>query len=137
HSHIHFRTSSSRPCFAAILLAISTPAIRQPARLLHRNVSSDPTDTPGRCPRPMSSNPLRDRFVEVIRREGPLPFSRYMQMCLYEPGLGYYARPREQFGKAGDFYTSSDVHAVFGRLLCRQFEEMWRVLGSPKQIDLV
>jgi SAM-dependent MidA family methyltransferase len=85
----------------------------------------------------MSSNPLRDRIVEVIRREGPIPFSRYMHMCLYEPGLGYYARPREQFGKAGDFYTSSDIHAVFGRLLCRQFEEMWRVLGSTKQIDLV
>ncbi len=85
----------------------------------------------------MSSNPLRDRIVEVIRREGPIPFSRYMRMCLYETGLGYYARPREQFGKAGDFYTSSDVHAVFGRLLCRQFEEMWRVAGSPKQLDLV
>jgi SAM-dependent MidA family methyltransferase len=85
----------------------------------------------------MNTNPLRDRIVEVIRREGPIPFSRYMQMCLYETGLGYYARPREQFGKAGDFYTSSDVHAVFGRLLCRQFEEMWRVLGSPKQLDLV
>ncbi len=85
----------------------------------------------------MSSNPLRDRIVETIRREGPIPFSRYMQMCLYETGLGYYARPREQFGKAGDFYTSSDVHAVFGRLLCRQFEEMWRVVGSPKQLDLV
>jgi len=60
-----------------------------------------------------------------------------MEMCLYEPGLGYYARPREQFGKAGDFYTSSDVHAVFGRLLARQFEEMWRALGAPKRIDLV
>lgn len=85
----------------------------------------------------MSSNPLRDKIVEITRHEGPIPFSRYMRMCLYEPSLGYYARPREQFGKAGDFYTSSDVHAVFGRLLCRQFEEMWRVLGSPKQIDLV
>ncbi len=60
-----------------------------------------------------------------------------MEMCLYEPELGYYARAREQFGKAGDFYTSSDVHAVFGRLLARQFEEMWRVLGSPERIDLV
>ena len=85
----------------------------------------------------MSASPLRDRIVEVIRREGPIPFSRYMRICLYETGLGYYARPREQFGKAGDFYTSSDVHAVFGRLLCRQFEEMWRILGSPKQLDLV
>ena len=80
---------------------------------------------------------LRQKINDVIRREGPIPFSRYMAMCLYEPGLGYYVHPREQFGKAGDFYTSSDVHAVYGRLLCRQFEEMWRSLGSPKQIDLL
>ncbi len=56
---------------------------------------------------------------------------------MYEPELGYYARSREQFGKAGDFYTSSDVHAVFGRLLARQFEEMWRLLDSPQRIDMI
>ena len=44
---------------------------------------------------------------------------------------------RRKFGKAGDFYTSSDVHAVFGRLLARQFDEMWRALGEPEQIELV
>ena len=66
-----------------------------------------------------------------------MPFSRYMALCLYHPGLGYYSQAGEQFGKSGDFYTSSDVHAVFGRLLARQFEEMWRVLGSPARIDLV
>ena len=60
-----------------------------------------------------------------------------MELCLYEPELGYYSRPREKFGKAGDFYTSSDVHAVFGRLLARQFEEMWRALDSPPRIDLI
>ena len=80
---------------------------------------------------------LREIILETIRREGPIPFSRYMALCLYHPELGYYSRPREKFGKAGDFYTSSDVHAVFGRLLCRQFEEMWRCLGSPAQIELV
>ena len=85
----------------------------------------------------MTSNPLRQRIVDVIRREGPIPFSRYMSMCLYEPELGYYARPREQFGKAGDFYTSSDVHALFGRLLCRQFVEFWQALGAPSPIDLI
>lgn len=66
-----------------------------------------------------------------------MPFSRYMQLCLYHPELGYYARQQEKFGKAGDFYTSSDVHAVFGRLLCRQFAEMWRMLECPPEIDLV
>jgi len=80
---------------------------------------------------------LRRRIADEIRRNGPMPFSRYMQLCLYEPELGYYSRLREQFGKAGDFYTSSDVHAVFGRLLARQFEEMWRTLGSPQGIDLI
>ncbi len=85
----------------------------------------------------MAANPLRQRIVDAIRREGPIPFSRYMAMCLYEPELGYYARQREQFGKAGDFYTSSDVHALFGRLLCRQFVEFWQTLGAPAIVDLI
>lgn len=80
---------------------------------------------------------LREIIANEIREHGPIPFSRYMELCLYHPALGYYARPREQFGKAGDFYTSSDVHAVFGRLLCRQFDEMWRALDSPSQIDVI
>jgi len=80
---------------------------------------------------------LAQRLAELIRGEGPIPFSRYMQACLYDPDLGYYAQPRERFGKGGDFYTNSDVSAVFGRILCRQFDEIWRILGSPAQIDLI
>jgi SAM-dependent MidA family methyltransferase len=80
---------------------------------------------------------LRGKIEQEIRERGPIPFSRYMELCLYEPEHGYYSRSAEQFGKAGDFYTSSDVHKVFGRLLARQFAEMWRVLGSPDRIDLV
>ncbi len=79
---------------------------------------------------------LREKIQREIRERGPIPFSRYMELCLYDPEFGYYSRNALQFGKAGDFYTSSDVHAVFGRLLARQFEEMWRVLGSPEQIVL-
>src|SRR4051812_874768 len=66
-----------------------------------------------------------------------MAFSRYMELCLYHPELGYYARAQEQFGKAGDFYTASDVHAVFGRLLARQFDEMWRALGEPARLELI
>jgi len=60
-----------------------------------------------------------------------------MELCLYDPDYGYYSRNAEQFGKSGDFYTASDVHAVFGRLMARQFEEMWRALGSPEKIAIV
>ncbi|MFZ0276727.1 MAG: SAM-dependent methyltransferase [Candidatus Sulfotelmatobacter sp.] len=82
-------------------------------------------------------NQLRQKIEQEIHQRGPIPFSRYMELCLYDRDLGYYSRNAQQFGKAGDFYTSSDVHAVFGRLLARQFDEMWRALGSPKQIDLI
>jgi SAM-dependent MidA family methyltransferase len=80
---------------------------------------------------------LREKIEWEIREHGPMPFSRYMELCLYDPKLGYYSRNAEQFGRAGDFYTSSDVHAVFGRLLARQFEEMWRALRSPEQIEIL
>ncbi len=80
---------------------------------------------------------LRQKIEQEIRERGPIPFSRYMELCLYDPELGYYSRDAEKFGKAGDFYTSSDVHAVFGRLLARQFEEMWRVLGRPAEIEIL
>jgi len=79
---------------------------------------------------------LREKIEQEIRDRGPIPFSRYMELCLYDDELGYYSRSAGQFGKAGDFYTSSDVHAVFGRLLARQFDEMWRALGSPKSIQV-
>ena len=81
-------------------------------------------------------NILRQRIEQEIRARGPIPFSRYMELCLYESELGYYSCNAAQFGKAGDFYTSSDVHAVFGRLLARQFDEMWRALDSPETVLL-
>jgi SAM-dependent MidA family methyltransferase len=80
---------------------------------------------------------LRDQIEREIRERGPIPFSRYMDICLYDPVAGYYSRNAEQFGKAGDFYTSSDVHAVFGRLLARQFEEMWQALDRPVQLEIL
>jgi SAM-dependent MidA family methyltransferase len=80
---------------------------------------------------------LRQIIEHEIQEYGSIPFSRYMAICLYHPELGYYSRNAEQFGKAGDFYTSSDVHAVFGRLLARQFDEIWRALGSPAKIEIL
>ena len=79
---------------------------------------------------------LRRIIEQEIRDKGPIPFSRYMELCLYHPEFGYYSRTASQFGKAGDFFTSSDVHAVFGRLLARQFEEMWRLSGCPDVLTL-
>ncbi|MFI5113744.1 MAG: class I SAM-dependent methyltransferase [Terriglobales bacterium] len=80
---------------------------------------------------------LREQIEREIRERGPIPFSRYMEICLYDPVEGYYSRRADQFGKAGDFYTSSDVHAVFGRLVARQFDEMWQALDRPPQLEIL
>ncbi len=80
---------------------------------------------------------LRQKIEREIGQCGPIPFSRYMERCLFDPEYGYYSSHAGQFGKAGDFYTASDVHAVFGRLLARQFEEMWRALGSPSEMEIL
>ena len=80
---------------------------------------------------------LREQIEAEIREHGPIPFSRYMQLCLYDPDHGYYSANAEQFGKTGDFYTSSDIHAVFGRLLARQLDEIWQALDRPPQIEIL
>ena len=38
-------------------------------------------------------------------------------------------------GRAGDYFTSVSVGALFGRLLARQFAEMWERLGHPTLLE--
>jgi SAM-dependent MidA family methyltransferase len=69
----------------------------------------------------------------VIRRrieeQGGITFAEYMALCLYHPEFGYYMVTRQRIGKGGDFFTSSSVHALFGRLVARQLKQMWEVMG--------
>src|SRR5689334_22252866 len=60
-----------------------------------------------------------------------------MRACLYEPGLGYYTSPGRKVGAEGDFYTSSNVHQVFGRLIAREISRMWETVGAPAHFDIV
>lgn len=79
--------------------------------------------------------PLEELLAERIRRYGPIPFADFMRECLYHPVHGYYSKSESQ--RFADYYTSVDVHPVFGRLLARKFAEMWEQLDQPKQFVLV
>lgn len=84
------------------------------------------------CPRNFSDmNPLQQKIIERIKTEGPIPFETFMEMALYEPGLGYYATDNIEIGRAGDFYTSQHVHPAFGAMIAIQLEEMWKTMGRP------
>jgi SAM-dependent MidA family methyltransferase len=61
-----------------------------------------------------------------------------MELALYHPEAGYYARAARRSGRQGDFFTSVDVGPVFGELLSVQLAEMWHLLGAPRDgFDLV
>jgi SAM-dependent MidA family methyltransferase len=84
-----------------------------------------------------SEFPMVPILREEIRARGPIPFARFMELCLYHPQFGYYSTARAKLGAAGDFYTSAHVAPVFARILARQFERLWERLGRPARFDLV
>jgi SAM-dependent MidA family methyltransferase len=73
---------------------------------------------------------LTEILAGRIRSGGPISFAEFMRECLYHYAHGYYSRASAR--RFGDYYTSVDVHPIFGRLLARQFAEMWELLGSPR-----
>jgi SAM-dependent MidA family methyltransferase len=66
---------------------------------------------------------------------GPLTFAEYMEACLYDPQYGYYSKGDQH--RRRDYFTNVDAGPLFGRLLARQFEEMWIVLGRPDPFLLI
>ena len=58
-----------------------------------------------------------------------------MDACLYNPQHGYYTKPEQTPRR--DYFTSVDASPVFGRLLARQFQEMWIQLERPPEFLLV
>ncbi len=65
----------------------------------------------------------------------------FMDLALYDPELGYYARAARRSGRAGDFFTSVDVGPLFGELVARQVVEMAALVEAQapfgSAIDLV
>jgi SAM-dependent MidA family methyltransferase len=69
------------------------------------------------------------RLLERIRAEiaaggGWIGFARYMELALYEPGLGYYAGGAAKLGAPGDFATAPELGKLFARTLARQVAEL-------------
>jgi len=59
-----------------------------------------------------------------------MDFTRYMELCLYAPGLGYYTGGSTKFGGAGDFVTAPEISSLFGRTLARQAAQVLRATGG-------
>ncbi|HZF98729.1 MAG TPA: class I SAM-dependent methyltransferase [Pseudoxanthomonas sp.] len=94
----------------------------------------------------MSQLPLPDpealahseRLAALIRQEtlaagGALPFSRFMERCLYAPGLGYYSAGSAKFGAAGDFVTAPELGPLFAGCIAEALAPVLRQLGPQAE----
>lgn len=76
------------------------------------------------------SDRLLTRLREEIAAHGPMPFSQYMERCLYAPGLGYYSAGKTKFGEAGDFITAPELGELFARCVVNATYPVIEMLGE-------
>ncbi|QNJ99858.1 class I SAM-dependent methyltransferase [Dyella telluris] len=76
------------------------------------------------------SDRLLTRLREEIAAHGPMPFSQYMERCLYAPGMGYYSAGKTKFGEAGDFITAPELGDLFARCVVNATYPVIQLLGD-------
>jgi SAM-dependent MidA family methyltransferase len=75
-----------------------------------------------------------DRLATLIRHEiaandGAIPFSRFMELALYAPGLGYYSAGARKFGEGGDFVTAPELGPIFAACIAESVAPVLQQLG--------
>ena len=82
------------------------------------------------------SEALCQRLRAEVAGSGPMPFSRYMDRVLYEPGLGYYSAGLHKIGAGGDFVTAPELGGLFAGCIARQVAEVADKLGRFEILEL-
>ena len=85
-----------------------------------------PTEFPSPDPQALAAGrALLERIgAELVAERNWISFARYMELALYEPGLGYYASGARKLGAGGDFVTAPELSPLFGRTLARQIAQL-------------
>ncbi len=79
---------------------------------------------------------LVEKIVDEIMRKGPIDFAKFMEMVLYDPAHGYY-ESYGPIGWKGDFYTSEDLHSVYGEMLGEQLIEASELIVGNGPVTIV
>ncbi len=79
---------------------------------------------------------LQHKITAQIKQKGVISFAEFMQMALYEPGLGYYSAGLNKLGAGGDFVTSPEMGYLFARCHASFFAEVLSQLERPTMFEL-
>ena len=64
---------------------------------------------------------LEEKLKDRIKREGPLTYEAFLDVVLYDEEGGYY-RGGKRLRK--DYYTSPEIHPVFGKTIGKYIEDI-------------
>ena len=82
-----------------------------------------------------NSTRLYEHIADEIRAaDGWMPFSRFMDLALFAPALGYYSGGSHKFGASGDFVTAPELSPLFAQTLAAQVEQVMR-LSVPSIVE--
>ena len=71
--------------------------------------------------------------AEIAAQGGAIPFSRFMELALYAPGLGYYSAGATKFGAAGDFVTAPELGPLYAACVADAMTPVLRQIGPQAQ----
>lgn len=75
--------------------------------------------------------PLRSRIAREIAENGSMPFSRYMELALYDPADGFYSTGGRAGRRQGHFITSVESGPLFGSVIASVLDRHWHAAGRP------
>jgi SAM-dependent MidA family methyltransferase len=103
------------------------PSVKMPIDPAARAASELPM--PDAAARAHSQQLARHLHDEIAANGGAIPFSRFMELALYAPGLGYYSAGATKFGEAGDFVTAPELGPVFAACVADALAPVLQQLG--------
>jgi len=71
---------------------------------------------------------------EIRAAGGSIPFSRFMELALYTPGLGYYSAGAHKFGAGGDFVTAPELGPLFAECIAQALTPVLHQLGPDAEL---
>lgn len=82
------------------------------------------------------SQALTSIIASEIEQIGSMPFTRFMELALYHPELGYYRSATMRFGKEGDFTTASEISPLYAHCFARQCAGLYEAIGTDNVLEL-
>lgn len=98
-------------------------------------------DIPKELPKPDSiaqahSEKLIHSIIKEMNKAGnSITFSRFMELALYSPGLGYYSAGAQKLGRSGDFITAPEISPLFAQCLARQCQQVFNLIGDGHIVE--